>query len=459
MEKKRGSQVAQAARMFKRTPLLSSALFLSLFAASVIACGGSTASTGGTGPATNPDPNAGTDTSGGDTTMTPATPATPPVDNGAPSTTYPAPHPAAPQLENFGGAVMTAPHLIPIFFPNDADEAQLLAFTKSFPQSKFFAANTAEYGVGAGDAADAIDIATAPAANLSDSDVQTWLSQQITAKAPGFEKVDANTLFIIYYPASTIIDLQGEQSCQTFGGYHDSVNVGGQDVSYAVVPRCSDFAGPGESTLDVTTGSASHEIMEAATDPVPQSQSPGYAQPDAAHAFWAFLLGGGEDGDMCAQFPDSFTKDSATGFVEQRSWSNKAAAAGHDPCVPAPANQVYFNSAVNLPDTLDLGGGYKTKAISMAVGESKTVEVDLFSDAKTSGAWTVGAMDESAFGGGSSNLDFSWDRKTGVNGEKLHLTVTLKSKPQQGASGFFIVSKLNGQEHYWLGLVGEKTGK
>jgi hypothetical protein len=438
--------------MFKRTPLLSSALFLSLFATSVIACGGSTATAGGNGPATTPDPNAGTDTSGGDTTaMTPATPATPPVDNGAPSTTYPAPHPAAPQLQNFGGSVMSKPHLVPVFFPNDADEAQLLAFTKAFPQSKFFAANTSEYGVGAGDAADAVDIATAPAAMIDDSEVQTWLSTQITSKAPGFDKVDANTLFVIYYPASTTITLQGEQSCQTFGGYHDSVNVAGQDVSYAVVPRCSDFGGP---VLDTTTGSASHEIMEASTDPVPQSQSPGYAQPDDAHAFWAFLLGGGEDGDMCAQFPDSFTKDAETGFVEQRSWSNKAAAAGHDPCVPAPASEVYFNSAVNLPDTLNLGQGFTTKGVNLAVGESKTIEVDLFSDAKTSGPWTVSAMDESAFGGGASNLEFSWDRKTGVNGEKLHLTVTMKSKPQQGAAGFFVISKLNGQEHYWLGLAG-----
>ncbi len=433
-----------------------STFVLSLIAttACVAACGGSTVTNNGGGTADTADSGTGT----GAGTGTKDAGVTAPVDNGAPSEKYPAPHPAAPQLANLGGDVMTAPHLIPVFFPNDPNEANLMSFIKSFPTSSFFSANTSEYGVAAGTAADAIDIADAPAASLNDNDIQTWLAAQIDKKTPGFDgALDNNTLFILFYPQSTTISLGGggggqSLSCQSFGGYHDSFTHGGQEVAYAVVPRCPGFAGKGQSVVDVTTGSTSHEILEAATDPHPQT-NPAYGQPDDAHVFWSFLLGGGEDGDMCAQFPDSFVKDPGVGFTVQRSWSNKAAAAGHDPCVPQNVGEVYFNSAVKLPDVADLGQGFSSPAITMPVGSSKTVEVDLFSDAKTSGPWTVEAFDESSFGGGPSSLDFAWDRSSGVNGEKLHLTVTLKSKPQQGAAGFFIVSRLGKEEHMWLGLV------
>ena len=59
---------------------------------------------------------------------------------------------------------------------------------------------------------------------------------------------------------------------------------------------------------------------------------------------WAFL--GGEVGDLCVSYrgDDSYTE---SGYVVQRSWSNKAAAASHNPCVPAPdpSSQPYFNVA------------------------------------------------------------------------------------------------------------------
>jgi hypothetical protein len=444
--------------MIHKTSLSTFVLSLIATAACVAACGGSTASGGAPSGETA---DSGTPTTGGGGTTTKDAGTTAPVDNGAPSETYPAPHPAAPQLQNLGGAVMSAPHIIPVFFPNDPNEADLLAFTKAFPTSSFFAANTAEYGVAAGNTAEAVDITEAPAKSLDDTAIQTWIGAQIDAKTPGFDgTIDSNTLFVLYYPQTTTISLssgggQNATSCQSFGGYHDSFTHGGIDIAYAVVPRCPGFAGKGMSVVDVTTGSASHEILEAATDPHPQTL-PAYGQPDDAHLFWEFLLGGGENGDMCAQFPDSFVKDPGVGFTVQRSWSNKAAAAGRNPCVPAPAGEVYFNSAVKLPDVFDFGQGFKSPAITLPVGGSKTVEVDLFSEAKTSGPWTVEAFDESSFGGGPSSLDFAWDRTTGVNGEKLHLTVTLNSKPQQGAAGFFIVSKLGNQEHMWLGLVAAK---
>ena len=80
----------------------------------------------------------------------------------------------------------------------------------------------------------------------------------------------------------------------------------------------------------------------------------------------------------------------------QRTWSNKAAPAGHDPCVPALPGEVYFNAAPVLNDniTVDvIGQTSRCKGVKIAVGETKTIEIDLFSDAATGGPWTVAVQD------------------------------------------------------------------
>jgi len=113
------------------------------------------------------------------------------------------------------------------------------------------------------------------------------------------------------------------------------------------------------SGIDAVTATGSHEIVEAATDPFPQSMgaAPGYSQPDEAHLYWLFGLGGGETGDMCAQQPGAFTKFAELPYVVQRTWSNIAAKQGHDPCVPPLPGEVFFNSVPVLNDTITFNIG------------------------------------------------------------------------------------------------------
>ena len=40
-----------------------------------------------------------------------------------------------------------------------------------------------------------------------------------------FPAPDANTLYVIYFPSSTSIELDGAGSCQQFGGYHNTTTV------------------------------------------------------------------------------------------------------------------------------------------------------------------------------------------------------------------------------------------
>jgi hypothetical protein len=388
----------------------------------------------------------------------------PDVDNGKPSDVYPAPHPPPPEVVTYGGPVLAAPKFVPVFFSNDdaATVASMKDFASKIGATEYWKAATSEYGVGPGTSLAPIDLAETATGTIDDNQIQTWLLGKLNDNDPAWPAPDADTVYVLHYPAGVTITLQDQQgtaeSCQSFGGYHNNVTLdaahGSLDVAYAVLPRCSNFGDL--QGLDALTGAESHELVEAATDPYPQV-NPAYAQTDEAHLIWTFALGGGETGDMCAQLPGAFTTFPEIAYTVQRSWSNASAKAGHDPCVPTIPGQAYFNSAPVLNDDIILGfGGQKIsmKGVKIPVGGSKTVEVDLFSDAPTGGPWDVEVMDSSGFMGGSKMLDLSLDRTSGQNGEKLHLTINvLKASPYK-AEAFYVISKLNGQANIWVGLVG-----
>ncbi len=101
-----------------------------------------------------------------------------------------------------------------------------------------------------------------------------------------------------------------------------------------------------------------------------------------------------------------------------------------------------------------------SKGITIPVGQSATIEVDLFSDADTHGPWTVEASDvlSTYYGnyGLTSSMSFAWDRTQGVNGEKLHLTITVTSTSVvANAHAFMITSTQGARQTVWPGLVVE----
>jgi hypothetical protein len=259
------------------------------------------------------------------------------------------------------------------------------------------------------------------------------------------------------------------QSCVAFSGYHDNaaaldVDAGAQvSYAYAVIPTCGG--------LDSITSTVSHEWVEASTDPLVTSTgaftltggpSTAFYLPDQDHLIWA-VFGGGEAGDLCE--PEGAGADlrlPGVGVV-QRTWSNLAAQGSHDPCVPE-ISGAFFDSAPVLPETVMLNstltGNITTKGITIPVGQKKTIEVDLFSDGDTGGPWTVSAADllSTRYGsyGFTPTLSFQWDRTQGVNGEKLHLTITVTAKALlAGAHAFMITSTKGGRTTMWPGLVME----
>ena len=106
--------------------------------------------------------------------------------------------------------------------------------------------------------------------------------------------------------------------------------------------------------------------------------------------------GDGEIGDMCSRFPSSYIVPAGYPYAVQRLWSNSAALAGHDPCQPVPPSEaVYFNAAPVLPDLVTILSGSSrvtTSGVQIPVGETRTIEIDLFADGPV-GEWNVGAAD------------------------------------------------------------------
>ncbi len=223
-------------------------------------------------------------------------------------------------------------------------------------------------------------------------------------------------------------------------------------VAYAVVPQCKNF--DNIKGIDAVTAPESHELIEAVTDPYPMDD-PAYVEPDDAHIYWDLALGGGEVGDMCAQFPGVFTKFAGLNHTVQRTWSNKAALAGTDPCVPELPGEVYFNTVPVLNDNVTFPGIGTMRGVNIAVGATKTIELDLFSQGDTGAPWNVTVQDYAQLMGQQPSMTFSLDNTTGQNGQKLHLTITVLSKAQYGVGIFMITSSLGQVRSEWLGLVGE----
>ena len=149
---------------------------------------------------------------------------------------------------------------------------------------------------------------------------------------------------------------------------------------------------------------------------------------------------------MC-EYADGVRQRLVGNFLVQRMWSNRSAAAGHDPCVPVLPSP-YVNATSSLTDiSVDFGGGQivPTRAIQIPIGMSKVVELDLFSVA-VAADWTVEAFDVGSMYYGHPELQLALDKPAGHNGDQLQLTITRTAQGTQftGYSEIELVSIVNG---------------
>ena len=138
----------------------------------------------------------------------------------------------------------------------------------------------------------------APRGSVTDSTVRTQLLKWIKAKA--IPKNTRDSLYFIFLEPGIVSILGGSKSCQNFCGYHNAMG----KIFYAVMPypSCSGCLGK-MATHDALTGTSSHELCEAITDPVP-----GTGWYDDVN---------GEIGDICA-----WTFKKVGRYTVQQEWSN-----------------------------------------------------------------------------------------------------------------------------------------
>jgi hypothetical protein len=367
---------------------------------------------------------------------------------------YPAPHPDFAHEMFLGGSIIPSPRFISVTFANDdpAFVSSLDDFVATVTQTDYWRQTTAEYGVDGGFAGPPLHSTESGPVSINDNAIQDWLSAQLNAQTPGLGPADPNTVYVMWYPASTNVVVNGSVSCFGFLAYHyavayDGGTDGGPMLSYAVIPRCSGaLADAGD--LDIATSSAAHEMIESATDPNPID--PAWGAADEDHVVLNMMLYG-ETADLCEFDTDSYYTPAGYPYMVQRSWSNAAAAQSY-PCVPAATP--YFSALPLLNDevgyTWDETTGL-TQGIHIPVGQTKTLEIELFTSAPTT------PITVTAYGyPDPSSLNFTFPQSSGVNGDVLEVQVQhLSDDPSYGGAPFMITSTLDGRTHYTFGFVGD----
>jgi hypothetical protein len=240
----------------------------------------------------------------------------------------PPPPRAWPEVVSGGGGTLVPMRLVTLVTQGDPQQPEIESFGDALVASQWWTAVGADYHLDMAGPSMHMTGASLPAGMTSITRPQTigYLSSTIAAAPPSLQP-DGLTVYVLFLPPGVAI--AGNESCNDYLlGYHSRYGTGGD--AYAVVQHCQfQFA----SQLEQLTLTASHEVIEAATDPRPGtgwgilSKSPPWAGSAWAAADGATIE---EVGDLCEG-----TRAIEGGFAYQRSWSVSAAKAGGDPCVPA----------------------------------------------------------------------------------------------------------------------------
>lgn len=368
---------------------------------------------------------------------------------GAPSTTYPAYTPWMGQLSKLGGLVLSKPIVVTITWDGDTGRDTFEAFGDGIGASSYWSAAVGEYGVGAvtSGAMNHAHVTSAPPMQMNDQAIRQFIQSNLGGVLPAWT---SQTIYVVYLSKSTTLVFNGQNACQAgVGGYHENFNNNGQQVIYAVLPRCGSDNG--------VTSASSHEIGEAAIDPLPNGNPGIRSFDDEFFAFETWQRNNDENGDACEFFKDSYyTESMPFAFSVQRLWSNKQGPLGHSPCQPY--TDTYWNMAplemtdihVTLGQQTIKAKGYKAKQ-----GDTIQVPIGFYSDGATM-PWTVSAAESNpivmpVMGRLSVSIDPM--KTSGVNGEKTFVNVKVMMEGPQKIELFTVISQLGNTKHYLPLLV------
>lgn len=334
-----------------------------------------------------------TDAGGGEATSVPVDAGSSPGDGGPGSGFAPAAHRAFPQVPDTG-KTMNAPSLVTIVASNDAPTdgtdtaASLQAFSDVLPGSAVWSAVSSEYQLGTLSSVAHVSGPTLAAAAYSESQIATYVGNLITAgTAPS---PSGNTVYLLYLPDGASLSFTDDCA------WHFASTTAGDEIAIAM--RCTPW--PGETQLGELTRLASGVVVGAATDPLGQGYNLGepMAQPWNGSIWQSWVSGGHVELESLCEGTRTFESAAGAppgGWELQRIYSNAAAAAGGDPCVPPYGEPFYSLSAPQDWYSVQPGG---TVTIPL-VGWSTAQTSDWLMYAHVSETNTTGAFDGLSDGG------------------------------------------------------------
>jgi hypothetical protein len=248
---------------------------------------------------------------------------------------------AEPNVPNAGGSIIAQPVLVTITYSDDTNRSTEETFDAFLVTSNWLAAIGPEYGIGSGTNVN-VELPASSPSSLDQDGVASDIAALIQAgTAPGFPSANGvtlqNAIYMIFYPSTTQLSVNGEPLCQFANGYHEESTLsGGQSFTYSVIQDCPpSVAITDQQSLEWAT---SHELIESCTDPLPMS-NPAWVISDTTNPWHAL---GGEIADLCEAVLPQWS-EGGHDYIE-RVFSNAAAATGGDPCVPA-VNPFYSTDA------------------------------------------------------------------------------------------------------------------
>ena len=363
--------------------------------------------------------------------MAPAIPAT--SEQPAPSSSGNLLAQRLPRVVYRGGPFLRHLRIVTITF--SADDAGLVTrleqFGKTITRTSWWRAVTEGYCakegdcIGEGQPGLSVRLTEALPSQVHAVEISALLRKE--AKAGRLGTVDANTVLLVYLPQGVSLkDAFVPRYCGDGPrAYHKALQFDDKSVGYAVIPRCGDEA--------AATGSASHELLELATNPDTTKRGFSFVQSSDNLGFTA---AGVEAMDPCGIIVRE-QEIVESGFVVRRAWSNRAAALGHDPCVPTPANRPYLALVPRLPSVRLAKGGDRV-SISMDAAASQPV-----------GEWAVSAFDLTGAQEHKQYVDVTLDKTTVTAGQTATLTITLRKQHPMGLSVVGIVSTMGHDSYLW----------
>lgn len=321
----------------------------------------------------------------------------------------PASHDPLPQVNSRGGPVLAHPGVVLITYPNTPVADQAEQFIRWYLASDALHEAGADYGVDRGTLVTRVQMTTPlPSYVASTTIIQPIHAMIADGRIPSSPDPSQPYLYLMLLPPTTTrVDAPWGliHFCADEAGFHSQFGTTFEPlamVSTACIPADRGLA----TDLEVVSEIASHEIFEAATNPFVGTR-PAYVLGESN--VWSFY--GSELADLCSW---SYER-TADGHVVARSWSNSAAAAGRNPCVPYSAQSPYRGVAIA-----------PSARLTAHAGETLQLTLRGWSMVRTP-PWRI-----RTFASGDSALQLSLDHDTIGNGDEAALTVMVPDDAQPG---------------------------